>query len=53
MSDIHGISVSIKSEFKIYFADNHKKTKFYNGGDTIERIDIPWDGNYPDGYFNK
>ncbi|MBP1526068.1 MAG: hypothetical protein H9Q67_06210, partial [Spiroplasma ixodetis] len=53
MSDIHDISVSIKSEFKIYFADSPKKTKFYNGGNNIERTDIPWDGNYPDGYFNK
>ncbi len=38
MSDIHGISVSIKSEFKIYFADNPKKTKFYNGGVLKEQI---------------
>ncbi|WP_342266784.1 hypothetical protein [Spiroplasma endosymbiont of Villa modesta] len=52
MSDIHNISVDIKSEFKIYFADTPKKTKFYNDGDSVERIDIPWVKDYyPDGYF--
>ncbi|WP_339049238.1 hypothetical protein [Spiroplasma endosymbiont of Colias croceus] len=51
MSDIHGISVDIKNEFKIYFSDTPEKTEFYNSGNTLERIDISWDGNYPDGYF--
>ncbi|WP_395473465.1 hypothetical protein [Spiroplasma endosymbiont of Nomada rufipes] len=53
MSDIHGISVDIKNEFKIYFSDTPEKTEFYNSGNTIERIDISWDGIYPDGYFDN
>lgn len=51
MSDIKGIYADIKTEFKIYFSDNAGKTKFYNNGNPIEKIDVLWDGKYPEGYF--
>lgn len=53
MSDITGVYPNIETEFKIYFSDTAGKTKFYNNGNPIEKIDILWDGKYPDGYFKN